>query len=166
MKAEYIGGTHINYFIHCKRQLWYYLNKISLENNDEFVQIAKIKHDSHFNRNNIKEIQIGKIKIDIIDKICIREIKTSKIVKEEHIYQLKYYIYYLNKYCETNINKGIIHYVNISKKINIIYDSRDTSFIEDFIKGIINVSKQKFNVYDTLKNNKCKNCAFYDLCYI
>jgi len=30
LRENEIGGTHINYYIHCKRQLWYYINNVDM----------------------------------------------------------------------------------------------------------------------------------------
>lgn len=40
-----ITGTLINYYFHCKTQLWLHANRINLEDNSEDVRIGKVLHE-------------------------------------------------------------------------------------------------------------------------
>lgn len=65
-KMEYTG-TQINYYFVCHRKLWLFSKDIRFENENEYVQLGRLI-DEHSYRRNKKQIEIGKIRIDFIDK--------------------------------------------------------------------------------------------------
>jgi len=51
-----IGGTKVNYFIHCKTQLWLFSHFILQEKESELVLIGKIVESLFFKEVKIKNI--------------------------------------------------------------------------------------------------------------
>ncbi len=43
-----ITGVMVNYYFHCKRQLWLFANQIGMEHNSELVLIGKIISQSFY----------------------------------------------------------------------------------------------------------------------
>ena len=103
-------GVKINYYYICKRKLWLFSKGISFENYNERVLQGKIVHENSYKREKNKEIEIdGNIKLDIIDKNFVREVKISSKMEKSDRMQLLYYLYYLKS---IGINrKGKINYV-------------------------------------------------------
>ena len=113
-----ITATQINYYFICFRKLWFFSHQINMEQNSELVALGKLLHEESYKREK-KEIQIGPIKIDFIGKDgVIHEIKKTPSVEEAHIWQVKYYIWYLKNLGIDNL-RGEIDYPKLKKKTEI-----------------------------------------------
>ena len=113
-----ITATQINYYFVCHRELWLFSHQINMEQNSELVALGKLLHEESYKREK-KEIQIGPIKIDFIGKDgVIHEIKKTPSVEEAHIWQVKYYIWYLKNLGIDNL-RGEIDYPKLKKKTEI-----------------------------------------------
>ena len=84
-----ITGTLINYYFHCKTQLWLFANKINLEDNSEEVRIGKVLHE--INEDRVDEVSIENIKVDKITKDYVVEVKKSDSDIEAAKWQLLFY---------------------------------------------------------------------------
>ena len=139
-----VQGIKFNYYFICKRKLWLFSNGISMEDqSDRVLQGSTIHEYSYKNKNDKKEKLIDNmIKIDIIDKDKISEVKISSKMEKSDRMQLLYYLYYLDK---SGIKKkGTLNYVKERKvrEVNLSYPPK-----------IINLPY-------------CKKCAYYEYCYI
>ncbi len=159
-----ITGTQIAYYFICHRKLWFFSHNISMEHTSEFVEIGKIIHETSYERKR-KEIQFEGIKIDFFDKNkgLIHEVKKSKAVEESHIWQLKYYLYYLKKH-DIDVT-GKLNYPLIRQTENVDISTDDSNKIENILIEIDNIVKQ--TKPPSISNKKiCKSCSYYDFCYI
>ncbi len=122
-KMEYTG-TQINYYFVCHRKLWLFSKDIRFENENEYVQLGRLI-DEHSYRRNKKQIEIGKIRIDFIDKKgVIHEVKKSNRIDKAHIYQLKYYIRTVMNMGVENIS-GQIDYPKLKKTETVEWKDED-----------------------------------------
>lgn len=136
-----------------------------MEDNNENVQLGKLLDENSYKRDD-KHIQIdGVINIDFIhDNRELHEIKKSRAVEEAGIWQLKYYLYYLEERGVEGI-KGRIDYPLLKRTMEVVLSDEDRNVLEDVIKDINILKKQ--NVVPQLDKKKiCSKCAYYDLCYI
>jgi CRISPR-associated exonuclease Cas4 len=134
-----------------------------MEHTSELVEIGKHIHETTFTREN-KEIQIGPIKIDFIDNDgVIHEIKKSPKMEKAHVWQLKYYIYYLKKNGIDNIT-GVLHYPTLKQKETIYLDDNDVVAIENLLDDILCVTRG--DIPGTINKSRCNMCSYYELCYI
>ena len=160
-----IRGIEINYFYICKTKLWYFVKGITMEQDSDFVDLGKFLHEkSYFGEE--KEVQIGSIKIDFIKKrniIEIHEVKKGKAMEKAHIMQVLYYIYYLNK-LEIKA-KAILHYPKLKEIKEIELKENDKEEILSAIKEIERIKSLK-NPPTPVYQKICKNCAYYELCFI
>lgn len=153
------------YYFICTRKLWYFYHEIVMEQNNENVLIGKLLDESSYNRNE-KHINIDDvINIDYIkDENILHEIKKSRKIEEASIMQLKYYLYYLKKRGVDGV-MGKIDYPLLKQTLEVYLDDDDILKIENTlveIQKIVDKNKPE----KILKRNICKNCAYYDLCYI
>ncbi|ENJ9653564.1 CRISPR-associated protein Cas4 [Clostridium botulinum] len=157
-------GVKINYYYVCKRKLWLFSKGITMENTSDRVLSGKIIHEDSYKRSKNKEMLIDDIlKLDIIDKEYVSEVKiTSKMPLPDKM-QLLYYIFYLK---QMGINrKGKINYVK-EKRVEKI---ELTEEIEEEIKNtLIDIRTiEKSNVSPKLiKLPYCKKCSYYEFCYV
>lgn len=162
---ERITGVMIYYYFICKRKLWYFCHQINMEDNNENVQLGKLLDENSYKRDD-KHIQIdGVINIDFIhDNRELHEIKKSRAVEEAGIWQLKYYLYYLEERGVKGI-KGRIDYPLLKRTMEVALSDEDRNVLGDVIKNI-NILKKQNMVPQLDKKKICSKCAYYDLCYI
>ena len=133
---ERITGVMIYYYFICKRKLWYFCHQINMEDNNENVQLGKLLDENSYKRDD-KHIQIdGVINIDFIhDNRELHEIKKSRAVEEAGIWQLKYYLYYLEERGVKGI-KGRIDYPLLKRTMEVALSDEDRNVLGDVIKDI------------------------------
>lgn len=160
-----ITGVMVYYYFVCKKKLWYFYNEIQMEYTNDNVYIGKILDEESYKRDE-KHINIDNvINIDFIRrKKILHEIKKSKKIEEANIIQVKYYLYYLHKKGITDI-KGKIDYPLLKQSIDVNLEETDFEYIESILKEIKNIVNLEYPPKE--KGMKiCKNCAYYDLCFI
>ncbi len=163
-----ITGTHINYYFSCRRQLWLFANSIQMEHTNDTVYEGKLIHETSYPQRPSKyeELELEGIKIDFYDakNKVIHEIKKSRKLHKAHVWQVKYYIHILEKNGIDGVS-GILEYPK-ERKIEEVYlssiDKRKIKEIENDIMNIIASDK----VPDVEKKKRCKNCSYYDFCFV
>lgn len=158
------SGIKVDYYFICKRKLWLFDKGISMESESDRVTQGKVVHEESYKKQKSKEILIDNlIRLDIIDKNYVREVKISSKMKEADKMQLLYYLYYLK--CIGINRKGTLNYVKEKIVEEIELTSEDEIVIENVLKEINELCKQK---YPPKKENYpyCRKCAYYEYCYI
>lgn len=162
---ERITGVMIYYYFVCKRKLWYFMNDINMESENEDVMLGKLLDESSYKKDD-KHINIDNIiNIDFIrEHRELHEIKKSKAIEEAGIWQVKYYLYYLKKKGVSGL-KAKIDYPLIKKNVVVELTEEDEHFIEEIIRDIMDIKKQL--VPPEFESKKiCSKCAYHDLCLI
>lgn len=160
-----ITGLMVYYYFICERKLWYFTNEISMEQNSELVAIGTAIDESTYTREKKNILIDDTINIDFIKNgAVLHEVKKTKAIEEAGIWQVKYYMYYLE-------NKGI---KNITAKIDfpllretkeITLEQEDKEILENVIKNIEELAKRD-KPPKPIEQKICKKCAYYDLCYV
>ncbi|SMC08872.1 CRISPR-associated protein Cas4 [Nitratiruptor tergarcus] len=163
MKKLYITGIEIAYYFICKRKLWLFSKDITMEQNNQLVELGKIIHEITY-KNKRKEIEFEGIKIDFFEKknALIHEVKKGKTMEKAHVWQMKYYLYRLKL---LGINcKGMIDYPLLRQRVTVILEKGDIEKLEDLINKIEEIKSLKIppKVIDKIF---CKKCSYYELCY-
>lgn len=160
-----ITGVMVYYYFICHRKLWYFTNEINMEQNSELVSIGKILDETSYTREN-KEILIDNtINVDFIKNgAVLHEVKKTKAIEEAGIWQIKYYMYYLEKRGVRNV-KAEIDFPLLRETKKIILEKQDKEILENVIKNIEEIANQEKP--PIIINSKiCKKCAYFDLCYV
>jgi len=160
-----LTGTQINYFFICKRKLWLFSHDIQMEQNSDNVAIGKMIGEESYSRKK-KEIEIdGRIKIDFWEKEgIIHEIKKTDKIEEAHIWQLKYYLYYLKCKGANNI-RGELDYPKLKRREKVDLTENDCNFLEELF-GKIEVIVNTDQPPGIVNSKICKKCSYYELCYV
>lgn len=96
-----ITGLMVYYYFICQRKLWYFTNEINMEQNSELVAIGTALDEGSYTRENKNILIDNTINIDFIKNgAVLHEVKKTKAMEEAGIWQVKYYMYYLE-------NKGV-----------------------------------------------------------
>lgn len=155
----------VQYFITCKRELWFYINQINMNYNNENISIGKTLHEKSYSREK-KEIRVDNMVFDFIktaDDLTIFEIKKSSKLTLGAKYQLYFYLYNL-KSINSDV-KGILVYPKEKKREEIILNDEKISEIDDIIEGILEISNLSSPPIAE-KKPYCKGCSFYELCMV
>lgn len=160
-----ITGTMFYYYFVCRRKLWCFYNNITLENESDRVLLGKLIDDTAYGREH-KHILIGEtVNVDFIkDWKILHEIKKSKSIEEASIWQVKYYLYFLNQR-GIQIKKGILDYPKIKKREEIFLQEGDLEKIEEIMTSIESIVSQEI-MPPPIDSKICKNCAYYEYCYV
>lgn len=157
-----ITGTHIHYYFYCKKKLWLFIHDLKMEHTSQLIELGNIIEKSTYNRrsNKNKQVLIGSIKVDYVDKKkkIIHEIKKSSKNLNVSIWQTKYYLYILGKDW-----KGIIEIPNERKKEHVIIDDNDINMFNLITNNINSMEKSECPQCENIYNRK--NCSYYNLCY-
>lgn len=159
-----IGGNAVNYLHHCKTQLWFFLHNISMESTSETVQLGKLMHEQ-YSQGEDKDIIIDEISLDILRPTReIVEIKYSREVKEGHIFQVKYYLYYLKHKLGLTDYTARLTYPRAKKTIVFSLLPDDEELIVKDIAEITSIFNMN-NAPAPLFKSGCKGCSYFDLCF-
>jgi CRISPR-associated exonuclease Cas4 len=141
-----------------------------MENTSEDVLIGKLissntyerrKHDIHI----VDEDGGVYMVLDFIDREnkVIYEVKKSNKMEELHIWQVKYYIYVLEKLGIKGY-KGIINYPKQRRRILVELTDDDRRVIEEVINSIEEILSEQ-EPPPVINKPYCKKCSYYEFCY-
>ena len=160
-----ITGLMVYYYEVCKRKLWYFVNKIQLEENNSNVILGKLLEENTYTRDE-KKINIdGVINIDFIrSKKILHEIKKSNSIEPASLLQVQYYLYYLEKKGLIGL-KGILDYPLLKQTVEVNLTDKDRENLDNIIIGIKEILRKE-SPPALEKNGICKKCAYFDLCFV
>lgn len=162
-----VTGTLINYYFHCHTQCWLHANRINLEDNSEDVRIGKVLHEINEEKSKQAEISIDNVKIDKLTREYLVEVKKSDSDPEAVKWQVLLYLYKLRQ--KGVERKGKIEFIEKNrqnKKVHLVEldEENEKALLRvlDEIEALIIEPKPPESVFD----NKCKKCAYYEYCFI
>lgn len=160
-----ITGIMIYYYFICKRKLWYFINQINMEQNSQLVSIGKILDETSYKSEKKGILIDNTINIDFIKNgAVLHEVKKTKSIEEAGVWQVKYYMYYLEQRGVKNV-KAKIDYPLLRETKDIVLDKDDRIVLQNIIKSIEEISNQE-KMPPKIDSSICKKCAYFDLCYV
>lgn len=157
-------GIKVNYYYICQRKLWLFSKGISFERYNDRVSQGKTVHDNSYMREKNKEVEIdGNIKMDIVDKDYVREVKISSKMEKSDEMQLLYYLYYLNQLGIKR--KGKINYVTERRIEELELTEDDKKKIEEALVKIKEIEELE-SPPKVINKPFCKKCSYYEFCYV
>lgn len=161
-------ATHINYLFICHRKLWLFANGIQMEHTSELVFEGKYlgEHTYPQRTDKFRELELDGVKIDFYDhkNKIVHETKKSDAHQDAHIAQVKYYLYVLHKNGINNAT-GILEYPKSRKTVTIKIENEDILMAKNWELEVLKITSSE-NVPEKLLKSKCKNCSYYDFCWI
>ena len=160
-----ITGIMVYYYFICKKKLWYFINQINMEQNSELVSIGKILDEESYRKEKKQILIDNTINIDFIKNgAVLHEVKKTKSIEEAGIWQIKYYMYYLEKK-EVKSVKAKIDYPLLRETKEIILSDSDRKVLDKVIQDIEKMKDEEI-IPKKINSKICKKCSYYDLCYI
>ena len=160
-----ITGIMIYYYFVCQRRLWYFVNQINMEQNSELVQIGKIIDETTYTKEKKQILIDNTINIDFIKNgAVLHEVKKTKSIEEAGIWQIKYYMYYLENKGVENV-KAKIDFPLLRESKEIILEDDDRKVLDNVITNIEEIARME-KPFDIINSKICKKCSYFDLCYV
>lgn len=158
-------GTQVNYYFVCRRKLWLFSHHLEMEYMSDMVALGKLVHEESYTREK-KEIVIdNKIVIDFSSgEGIIHEVKKSRAVEEAHLWQLRYYLYYLKQ-------KGIqpvigeINYPLLRQREQIELTPEIEEHLMRALKAIEKILDQQSPPPILKRRSFCTKCSYFEYCY-
>lgn len=107
------------------------------------------------------------MKFDFIrvgDEVVVHEIKHSRALEEAHIWQVKYYLYVLQR-MGMKAYRGVIHYPRQMRKVDVVWEEEDCEQIQKALDGVQEILKRDCPP-DVVRKPYCRTCAYYFFCFI
>lgn len=160
-----ITGVMFYYYFVCHRKLWLFSKEITLEKENENVMLGKLLDENSYKKDK-KHIMVDEtINIDFIrDWKVLHEIKKSRSIEEASLWQVKYYLYFLEER-GIEVEKGVLDYPKLKKIEEVYLSDEDTIRIKEILKDIENIVSLE-NPPALINSKICKKCAYYEYCYI
>ncbi len=161
-----IGGTSIQYYFTCHRELWLYMNHIDPIQDDENIMIGRLINEKALQKRGKREVTIGDSKIDILQSgktSKIIEVKKSSKLLGPTTRQLQYYIYLLSK--QGIYVEGEISIPKERKRIPVTLKDEDIRVLENAISDIQRIARME-NIPEYIKKPYCKGCAYREFCEV
>ncbi|OTP12532.1 CRISPR-associated protein cas4 [Enterococcus sp. 10A9_DIV0425] len=155
----------INYYFVCQRKLWLFSQGLQYEEENENVQLGKLIDTSSY-KDKRKQIMLdGTINIDFLEEWkVLHEVKKSRAIEIAAIWQLRYYLYYLQKK-GVLVEKGYIDYPKLRERVEVTLDEKEVEELEEIIQFIESIIIQK-EAPKAEKKKICAKCAYCDYCFI
>lgn len=138
-----------------------------MEHTSDLVYAGKLIHENSYpdRAEKYTEIEIDGIRIDYYDpkEKVVHEIKKSGKREEAHEWQLKYYLYILEKNGVDGVT-GLLEYPKIRETKTVALESDDRKKIDTFIVEIKRIAELP-DAPGRLPRSKCRNCAYFDFCW-
>lgn len=139
-----------------------------MEHTSDLVYEGKLIHETSYLQRpeRYEELEIDGCKIDFYDvrNKVIHEIKKSNKVESAHEWQVKYYIYILEQNGIEGVT-GILEYPKLRHRTKVLLTENDRNKMEEIKHEIITIIANE-NCPPVINKPICKNCSYYEFCYI
>jgi CRISPR-associated exonuclease Cas4 len=160
--ADDVGGVHIKYLYHCRRQLWLYARGMRPEALSSLVAIGEAVHDTSYARDS--PVDLGAARIDFIDaQIWVHEVKSSARPTEADTAQAVHYCHRLQA-LGMPAQGAVLHYPATRRTIRIPYDDDQAHRAENDIADVLSVVDQPESP-PRLPRTRCRGCSYFDYCW-
>ncbi len=164
-----ITASHIVYLLVCRRKLWLFANGVEMEHFSENVLEGRLIHETTYPRrpSQYVEVALDGIKIDYYDpqSHTVHETKKGRAIEEAHVAQVKYYLYKLHQNGVPGA-RGRIEYPDLRRTEAVApLREADLEEIAGWETAVQRIVEQE-ECPSVIRKAYCKQCAYYDLCYI
>ena len=155
-------GTQVNYYFVCHRKLWFFSHDLSMEEKSDAVLLGKLLHETGYKRK-FKDVSLGRIKIDFLEHGTeVHEIKRSRRIEKAHIYQLRYYLYYLKRLGVEAT--GVLNYPLLRRKVDVSLTQEDETEMQQILQDMGKILASE-TPPTAVRLGICKKCSYYEFCW-
>jgi CRISPR-associated exonuclease Cas4 len=125
MEASDLGGVHIKYLYHCRRQLWLYTRGIRPEHLNARVQLGEAVHDTSYSRST--PVDLGAARLDHLDgRHWVHEVKSSSQPTSADQAQAIHYCHQLHR-VGVEAQGAVLHYPKTRRTVRITYGLHESA---------------------------------------
>jgi CRISPR-associated exonuclease Cas4 len=139
-----------------------------MEHTSDLVYEGRLIHETSYPQRSEKfeEVEIDGVKIDFYDSKnrVVHEIKKSNKLEDAHLWQLKYYLYVLERNGIDGIS-GILEYPRLRKITKVILSDMDREYIKNLLNRI-NMVIESEECPPAERKSYCGTCSYYEFCYV
>ncbi|WP_422770007.1 CRISPR-associated protein Cas4 [Plantactinospora sp. WMMC1484] len=162
MQEADVGGVHVKYLYHCRRQLWLYARGVRPEHLNATVQLGEAVHDTSYQRSS--PVDLGAAKLDHVDgHQWVHEIKSSSRATRADEAQAIHYCYRLHE-VGVPAEGAILHYPRTRRTKRIHYGAAEATRAQSDIKEVLAVVAAASSP-SRLAHSACRGCSFLDYCW-
>ncbi|MCK2245199.1 MULTISPECIES: CRISPR-associated protein Cas4 [unclassified Crossiella] len=157
-----IGGVHIKYLYHCRRQLWLYSRGIRPEYLSDTVAYGSAVHDTTYPR--YREIDLGAARLDHLDgQAWVHEVKSSRTSTPADAAQARHYCYRLDQ-LGVQVHGAILHHPATRRTHRLPYTDTEATQADADITTALEVITQPESPPKPGRS-RCHRCSFHDYCW-
>jgi CRISPR-associated exonuclease Cas4 len=162
MEAEDVGGVHIKYLHHCRRQLWLYARGVRPEHLNAAVQLGEAVHDTSYRRSS--PIDLGAARLDHVDgQHWVHEVKSSSGPTKADEAQAIHYCYRLHG-VGVPAEGAVLHYPKTRRTKRVWYGQREARQAEADVVEAVAIAELSSSP-PRLSRTACRGCSFADYCW-
>lgn len=162
MDAADVGGVHIKYLHHCRRQLWLYLHGIRPEHLSARVRLGEALHDTAYGR--FRPVDLGAAKLDHLDgDLWVHEVKSSRRPTTADEAQALHYCHRLAD-VGVAVRGAILHYRPTRRTVRLPFDDTCRTRAATDIADVLAVAAEPA-APQRLDRPRCTGCSFLDYCW-
>ncbi len=163
-----VSATLINLYHVCKRECWLHANGITMEHTSDVVAEGKLIGESTYTRRASKytELDLGIAKIDFYDpkERIVHEVKKSNKLDEAHRWQVKYYLYLMEKAGIEGAH-GLLEYPKLRQTEEVWLSETDRQYLQELVVQIAALIEQENCPPRLTKKGICRKCSYFDFCW-
>lgn len=157
-----IGGVHIKYLYHCRRQLWLYGRGFRPEGGSERVQLGEAVNDISYPRTS--PVDLGPARLDFFDgQNWVHEVKSSSRMTDADVAQVRHYCLRL-KQVGIDVQGGVLHYPKTRRTSQVTYSSAEEARALGDIADAVGVLTMPDSP-PRLSRPACRGCSYLDYCW-
>lgn len=161
----YVSGLIYEYYHLCPRKAWYCAHGLSMEGENENVQIGKLIDETAYSRERKHILVDDRASIDFLRDNTIYEVKKSTREKASAIAQIQYYLYVLHEKGLTEATGELrVPRENFIERVKL--SEEDRAQIMRTIAKIETLLQQELPPPGIERRGVCKKCAYFELCVI
>ena len=162
INADDVGGVHVKYLYHCRRQLWLYLRGVRPEHMSGLVQFGEVVHETSYTRSN--PIDLGAAKLDFVDgQHWVHEVKSSTKPTPADEAQGRHYCFRLEE-IGVEAKGAILHYPKTRRTHRHPYTAEAACQARADIENVLAIAVAPVSP-DRLAWSDCRGCSFTDYCW-
>lgn len=162
LSIQDVGGVHIKYLHHCRRQLWLYSRGFRPESGDDLVWFGTAVDSTTFERK--RPLDLGAARPDWVDSEgWIHERKSSRREQPGHQEQVRLYCLLL-KESGMEVKGGVLHYPLTRRTIRVPFDElAEAEAATDRVRVVEIVALDA--APERIERRRCKGCAYIPYCW-
>ena len=160
--AEDIGGIHIKYLHHCRRQLWLYGRGLRPELHSDLVQLGEAVHETSYART--IPVDLGAARLDFMDGMnWVHEVKSSSGPTEADEAQVIHYCYRLRQ-VGVDARGGILHYPKTRRTYRVTFTAdQETKALQDIDATLMVLAGNQ--PPPRISRAGCRGCSYLEYCW-